>query len=86
MELNSRQALEQRYHELCAKRDATDAAVAPLKARMHAAAERADLARVEATELRRQIEAQRGGFEQWVALKREIGQLADRLKFIAPRA
>lgn len=72
-------ALVKRYTDLCALRDGANAKIdkAGLRAKLDAANERAEVARREASQYAAQIQEIRGGGESWLALKREIGQLAD---------
>jgi uncharacterized coiled-coil DUF342 family protein len=70
---------EKTYKELCAKRDAVNAEVAPLQAKLAEANARAQEAQAEANALAMEIQEKRGG-EQWLFLKKEIRMLADALK------
>lgn len=65
-----------RYAHLCALRDAALAKAAPVQAKLDAANERCEAARREAMQLAAEIQNIKGGGEAWLALKKEIGQLA----------
>jgi uncharacterized coiled-coil DUF342 family protein len=69
-------AVRNRYADLCKLRDAANAKAGDLQAKLDAANLRAETARREANEYAAQIQNIRGGGENWLALKKEIGQLA----------
>lgn len=75
---------EETYKALCKKRDAVNAEIAPLQAKLAVANERAQKAQAEANALAAEIQEKRGG-ESWLFLKKEIRMLADALKK-APKA
>jgi hypothetical protein len=79
-----RAALARRYHELCDLRDARYAEAAPLEAKLDAANARCEAARVEALELAAKVEAVWGG-ESWLALKKEIADIARFFGRVPPR-
>jgi outer membrane murein-binding lipoprotein Lpp len=69
------QELKDRYAQLCKQRDAVNAKVAPLQAKLDAAHARINAAQADAVKIKAEIDALRGG-EDWLALKKEIGVLA----------
>lgn len=69
-------AVRARYTTLCALRDAANKKLGDLQAKLDKANERSESARREANEYAAQIQNIRGGAEAWLALKKEIGQLA----------
>lgn len=71
-----KEAAQKRYVELCALRDEIEAEVAPLRENLRKAADEAEVYRVKAMEARAKLDASRGSFKKWAALKREIGVLA----------
>lgn len=71
----SMKELRERYDSLCAKRDAVNAKIAPLKVKLEAANAKVIAAQAEADKLAVQINEARGGAE-WLDLKKEIGALA----------
>ncbi len=71
--------LKERYTRLCALRDAANAAVAPFQSQLDAVNLKIESMRAEATALAAQIQAARGGGENWLKLKKEIGVLANAL-------
>lgn len=67
--------LKDRYVQLCEWRDAVNAKVAPLQAKLDAANARIQLAQADAAKIKAQVDALRGASD-WLALKKEIGVLA----------
>ncbi len=67
--------LRERYKELCAYRDKKEAEVAHLRAAKEQAANEAEVLRVRATVLAKELMEALGGAE-WFALKKEIGMIA----------
>ncbi len=65
-----------RYAELCELRDGANKKAGDLQSKLDAANLKAESARREANEYATQIQNIRGGGENWLALKKEIGQLA----------
>lgn len=70
--------MPERYAELCALRDAVNAANAPLEEALAAKCADMEKLRVEAEALSAQIDDIRGR-ARWIALKKEIGVLAKAL-------
>ena len=70
------EAVRERYKLLCELRDAANAKAAEVIAKRDAANERAEVARREAMQHAAELQNIRGGAENWLALKKEIGQLA----------
>lgn len=69
-------AVRNRYQMLCDLRDAAYAKCGDLQAKLDAANARSEVARREASEYAAQIQNIRGGGENWLLLKKEIGHLA----------
>lgn len=69
-------AVRARYAQLCALRDAANKKAESVQKKLDQANERAETARREATQFAAEIQNIRGGGEAWLALKREIAQLA----------
>lgn len=69
-------AVRQRYEMLCALRDEANKKAEPVRKKLDAANERAQIATRQAAELAAEVLNIRGGAEKWLALKKEIGQLA----------
>lgn len=67
-----------RYAELCALRDAVNAANAPIEAALAEVVSQMETLRVQAEKLAAEIDDSRGR-EKWTALKKEIGVLAKAL-------
>lgn len=67
--------IKARYAELCAKRDATEKRIAPLRKKLRAAADEAEKYRVRSMEVAAELDRARGG-KEWFELKKEIGLLA----------
>lgn len=65
----------ERYAELCALRDAVNAANAPIEAALAEVVSQMETLRVQAEKLAAEIDDSRGR-EKWIALKKEIGVLA----------
>ncbi len=65
-----------RYQMLCELRDAAYEKCGDLQSKLDDANSRSESARREANEYAAQIQNIRGGGENWLALKKEIGQLA----------
>lgn len=63
------------YRALCAVRDQVNAVNAPLEAALAEQVAIAEIARVKASEIASQIDANRGGVK-WLAMKTQIAQLA----------
>ena len=79
-----RKKMAARYYELCDLRDARYAEAEPLEEKLAAANARCEAARVEANALAAEIEAVWGG-EAWLALKKEIADIARFFGRIPPR-
>lgn len=73
-----------RYYELTDQRDALYAKVQPLEDKLTKQNEAAEQARLAAEETAKQIDKGLGG-EKFLALKREIAQIAGFLRKIPPR-
>ena len=71
--------LKARYKQLCDKRDAVNAEIAPLQAELKAANDEAQVAQNRANAIAAEIQKRRGGRE-WLDLKKEIAALADALR------
>lgn len=71
--------LKARYKQLCDKRDAVNAEIAPLQAELKAANDEAQAAQNRANAIAAEIQKRRGGRE-WLDLKKEIAALADALR------
>lgn len=69
-------AVRARYELLCDLRDRAYAKCGDLQAKLDAANLRSEAARREAQEYAAQIQNIRGGGENWLLLKKEIGNLA----------
>lgn len=67
--------LRTEYAELCARRDAINAEIAPLLAERERIVNEAEALRVRAEELSSLISLKRGG-AAWIKLKKDIGTLA----------
>jgi len=67
-----------RYGELCALRDQVNAQNAPLEVELAEACAQMEVLRLKAEKLAGQIDDNRGR-EKWIAMKKEIGQLAKAL-------
>lgn len=65
-----------RYNDLCRLRDAAIKKCGDLQYKLDKANAASESARREASEHAKAIQDIRGGAENWLALKREIGQLA----------
>lgn len=74
----TRENLQARYTELCAKRDEVNLRAAPLQRDLDAANAEAQAANARARKLADAIQALRGG-QEWLELKREIGLIAKAL-------
>jgi uncharacterized coiled-coil DUF342 family protein len=70
------QGVRDRYKHLCALRDGANKKCGDLQSKLDAANLRAEAARREAEQHAAAIQNIRGGGENWLALKKEIGQLA----------
>lgn len=71
--------LKERYERLCAIRDAANTAVAPFRAQLEQVNSKIQSFHAEVNALAAQIDKGRGGAENWLKLKREIGVLANAL-------
>jgi uncharacterized protein YlxW (UPF0749 family) len=69
-------AVRARYAKLCRLRDAANKKAGDLEAKKEAANARSESARREAMQHAADIQNIRGGGEAWLALKKEISQLA----------
>lgn len=65
-----------RYAQLCTLRDGANKKCGDLQGKLDKANAKCETARREAMEYAQQIQDIRGGGKNWLALKREIGQLA----------
>jgi len=74
----TREMLQARYAELCAKRDEVNGRVAPLQKDLDAANMEAQVANAKARKIADAIQALRGG-QEWLDIKREIGLIAKAL-------
>jgi len=68
--------VRKRYAHLCSLRDAANQKATVVRMMLDAANQRADTARREAQQHAAEIQNIRGGGENWLKLKKEIGQLA----------
>lgn len=82
----NQQQMAARYYELCDVRDAKNASVAELQAKLADANARAAKAQDEAREIAAAIQEGRGGGEFWLDLKKEIATLARAMGRIPPRS
>lgn len=68
--------VRKRYDDLCAMRDGANKKAGDLQQKLDAANARSESARREAEQHAAAIQNIRGGPENWLKLKKEIGQLA----------
>jgi len=73
-----------RYWDLCDKRDAANAKVAPIQQELDETNAEIERLRARAIDLKGDIEAERDG-PAWLDLKREIGRLANAVRFTPKR-
>jgi chromosome segregation ATPase len=91
MAMPSREEMVRRYYELCDRRDAAYEEADPLEKKLDAANAKVMAAQAEASALAEQIEetwaaaSDDGTREGWLALKKEIADIAAFLRKIPPR-
>lgn len=68
--------LKERYARLCSIRDAANQAIEPFRQQLEALNAQLQALQAEANALAGKVHAGRGGSENWLTLKREIGSLA----------
>lgn len=76
---SSMDGLRERYAQLCALRDAANAAKEPFQRQLDEVNAVIQAKRAEADALAAKIAECRGGYESWLKLKKEIGVLANAL-------
>lgn len=86
MAVFDRAVLAARYYELCEQRDQVNAALVDLQAKLELANAEAETARVKANAIAAEIQAKRGGGEAWLALKKEIADIARFFGTVPPKA